>query len=75
MATAQDFESNPLSGPRLTADERRIAQAVVNALSPTLNRIEDKVDSNGKRIGVLEQQMRGVFQIFADNGFIMPDHE
>lgn len=75
MATVQDYDSNPLSGPRLTADERRIAQAVVNALSPALKRIEDKVDSNGKRIGVLEQQMRGVFQIFADNGFIMPDHE
>ena len=75
MVTAQEFDSNPLQGLRLTADERRIAQAVVNALSPTLKRIEDKVDSNGKRIGVLEQQMNGVFQIFADNGFIMPDHD
>lgn len=75
MATAPDYDPNPLSGPRLSSDERRIAQAVVNALSPTLKRIEDKVDSNGKRIGVLEQQMRGVFQIFADNGFIMPDHD
>ena len=75
MASVPDHDHNPLRGPRLSSDERRIAQAVVNALSPTLKRIEDKVDSNGKRIGVLEQQMNGVFQIFTDNGFIMPDHE
>ena len=74
MEAAPDFDQSDNIIPfDLADDEQRIARAVVAALSPRLKRIEETVVSNGKRLGVLEQEMRGVNKIFAANGFIIPD--
>ena len=58
MQAAPGFEQSNVPRIGLSTDEQRIAQAVVNALSPTLQTID--ITSIKKRLDVLEQEMRGV---------------
>ena len=66
----------------LSKTELEIAETVVNSLAPILkdivNRldsIENTLESIEKRLDVLEQEMRGVNQILAANGLILPDSD
>ncbi|MCY4466902.1 MAG: hypothetical protein OXE46_15335 [Chloroflexi bacterium] len=70
--SARQFDNEPPRQPVLSPNEQRIANAVVAALSPRLNSIDNRLDSIDnrldsidKRLDVLEQEMRGVNKILA----------
>ncbi len=68
---AQDYDGGvrrPV--PKLTTDEQRIANAIAMVIRTELKPILESMD---KRLGSIEQQMKGVHEIFAANDFIVPD--
>lgn len=70
---AQNYDSDPPRRPRLSSDEQRIADAVVAALQPELNSIKDTQEQHTKILTNIQQEMRGLNKILANEGFI-PDN-
>lgn len=74
------YEPDSQQFPRLSADEQRIANAVVAALRPELKTIKDTQEQHTNTLGQhtkilnnLQQEMRGVNSILAGAGLIIDD--
>lgn len=81
------YEPDSQQFPRLSADEQRIANAVVAALRPELKTIKDTQEQHTKTLGQhtkilgqhtkilnnLQQELRGVNSILAGAGLIIDD--
>ena len=70
---AQQFDPDPQRHLRLSSDEQRIANAVVAALRPELEKIIDTQKPHTKPLDDVQRDMRGVNKILAGEGLILDD--
>jgi len=70
---AQNYDSDPPRRPRLSSDEQRIADAVVAALQSELKPMKETQEQHTKILKNIQQEIRGLNKILANEGFI-PDN-